>query len=94
MALELLWYFLNNLFFIDSFSLGCRKCRQRHVQNDVFNVLCQPSARFFHGAVSTDQYMVVLGGRTLDGSIDTSVFIYRFACNHWTNITSLIHTGN
>jgi hypothetical protein len=36
---------------------------------------------------------VTLGGYGADGGMETSIFIYRYACNHWTNITSLIHSG-
>jgi hypothetical protein len=58
-----------------------------------FVIMLQPTARYFHGSVSTDQYMVTMGGYNADGGMETSIFIYRYACNHWTNITSVIQSG-
>ena len=50
-------------------------------------ILLQQSERYFHTAVSTENYMLVLGGRTSVKGYDNSVLAYRYKCNHWTNLS-------
>ncbi len=62
-------------------------CRNRIYKNQS-NCSFQQIPRYFHTAVSTKNYMVVLGGRTSQKEYDDSVLVYRYKCNHWTDLSA------
>lgn len=63
----------------------------KYISNDFIaddKISLQPIERYFHAAVATDDYMIVLGGRTSLKDYDSSVLAYRYNCNHWTDLTT------
>uniref|UniRef100_A0A0L8GCI5 EGF-like domain-containing protein n=1 Tax=Octopus bimaculoides TaxID=37653 RepID=A0A0L8GCI5_OCTBM len=43
--------------------------------------------RMFHVAVNTRNYMLLIGGRTIDRSPIKDILLYHFKCNTWQNIS-------
>jgi hypothetical protein len=48
----------------------------------------QPQPRFFHTSLTTEDFLLVMGGRTMDSAYDDSALIYRYQCNQWINLKS------
>ena len=47
----------------------------------------RPEPRYLHSAVSTELYMIIIGGRTNESNIITnSVFAYIYRCNKWISL--------
>lgn len=46
-----------------------------------------PRARFLHSAISTDDYMLIYGGRTLPENSTDSLIAYVYKCNMWIRLT-------
>lgn len=46
-----------------------------------------PRARFLHSAISTDNYMVIHGGRTHPENSSDSLIAYVYKCNMWVRLT-------
>ncbi|XP_063223363.1 multiple epidermal growth factor-like domains protein 8 [Bacillus rossius redtenbacheri] len=47
-----------------------------------------PRARFLHSAVSTDDFMLIYGGRTHPRNASDVLVAYVYACNQWVRLTS------
>ncbi|BES89065.1 Plexin repeat [Nesidiocoris tenuis] len=47
-----------------------------------------PRARFLHSAVTTNDYMLVFGGKTESGAGPESLVAYLYRCNHWIRLLS------
>lgn len=47
-----------------------------------------PQPRFLHSAITTDNYMLVYGGRMRNWNFTNSFFAYSYNCSQWINITS------
>ncbi|XP_060517960.1 multiple epidermal growth factor-like domains protein 8 isoform X2 [Cylas formicarius] len=45
-----------------------------------------PKPRFFHTAVTTDHYMLVLGGRIYPWNITDTLYVFSYSCNQWINL--------
>ncbi|ENN77377.1 hypothetical protein YQE_06202, partial [Dendroctonus ponderosae] len=45
-----------------------------------------PKPRFFHSAVTTDHYMLVLGGRIYPWNVTDALYAFSFSCNQWINL--------
>lgn len=45
-----------------------------------------PRARYFHSAVTTDQYMIVYGGRTYPYNQTDVLNAYVYQCNQWIRL--------
>ncbi|XP_015121638.1 multiple epidermal growth factor-like domains protein 8 [Diachasma alloeum] len=45
-----------------------------------------PQARFLHSAVTTDEYMVIFGGRQNPHNTSDSLIAYKYACNLWIRL--------
>ncbi|XP_073988408.1 multiple EGF like domains 8 isoform X2 [Rhodnius prolixus] len=45
-----------------------------------------PEGRFLHSAVTTDDYMLIFGGRTESSSTPEPLVAYSYACNHWIKL--------
>lgn len=52
------------------------------------SVCCQPQPRLLHTAVSTDEYMLVFGGRSITPTTHDSLIAYSYACNQWIRLLS------
>ncbi|KAJ8978062.1 hypothetical protein NQ317_015869 [Molorchus minor] len=48
----------------------------------------EPQPRFFHSSVTTDNYMIVLGGRTYPWNITDTFYAYSYNCHQWINLVS------
>lgn len=46
-----------------------------------------PRARYFHSAVTTDQYMIIYGGRTYPYNYSDALNAYVYQCNQWIRLT-------
>lgn len=46
-----------------------------------------PRARYFHSAVTTDQYMIVYGGRTHPYNQSDVLNAYVYQCNQWIRLS-------
>lgn len=46
-----------------------------------------PRARFLHSAISTDNYMLIYGGRTQPENSSDSLIAYVYKCNMWIRLT-------
>ncbi|XP_065078697.1 multiple epidermal growth factor-like domains protein 8 [Ochlerotatus camptorhynchus] len=54
-----------------------------------------PQARYLHSAVTTDNYMLVFGGRTHPGSEGDAIVAYVYKCNQWIKLSGDIEViGN
>ncbi|XP_066249619.1 multiple epidermal growth factor-like domains protein 8 isoform X2 [Euwallacea similis] len=49
-----------------------------------------PKPRFFHSAVSIDQYMLVLGGRIYPWNATDAVYAFSYTCNQWINLMTSV----
>ncbi|XP_054283597.1 multiple epidermal growth factor-like domains protein 8 [Macrosteles quadrilineatus] len=47
-----------------------------------------PQPRLLHTAVSTDEYMLVFGGRSITPTTHDSLIAYSYACNQWIRLLS------
>ncbi|XP_014282328.1 multiple epidermal growth factor-like domains protein 8 [Halyomorpha halys] len=47
-----------------------------------------PRGRFLHSAITTDDYMLIFGGRTEMPSIPEPLVAYSYACNHWIKLSA------
>ncbi|KAK0091776.1 hypothetical protein PV326_002712 [Microctonus aethiopoides] len=45
-----------------------------------------PQARFLHSAVTTEEYMVIFGGRQNPHNTSDSLIAYKYACNLWIRL--------
>ncbi|KYM76277.1 Multiple epidermal growth factor-like domains protein 8 [Atta colombica] len=45
-----------------------------------------PQARFLHSAVTTDEYMVIFGGRQNPHNTSDSLIAYKYSCNLWIRL--------
>lgn len=45
-----------------------------------------PRARFLHSAITTDDYMIVFGGRTNPHNTTDSLMAYSYICNYWIRL--------
>ncbi|XP_046588912.1 multiple epidermal growth factor-like domains protein 8 isoform X1 [Neodiprion lecontei] len=45
-----------------------------------------PQARFLHSAVTTDEYMVIFGGRQYPRNTTDSLIAYKYSCNLWIRL--------
>uniref|UniRef100_A0A146L5D8 Multiple epidermal growth factor-like domains protein 8 n=2 Tax=Lygus hesperus TaxID=30085 RepID=A0A146L5D8_LYGHE len=45
-----------------------------------------PKARFLHSAVTTNDYMLIFGGRTESGAGPDPLVAYIYSCNHWVKL--------
>ncbi|XP_015608730.1 multiple epidermal growth factor-like domains protein 8 isoform X2 [Cephus cinctus] len=45
-----------------------------------------PQARFLHSAVTTDEYMVIFGGRQNPHNTTDSLIAYKYSCNLWIRL--------
>jgi hypothetical protein len=50
------------------------------------NVFIQPRPRALHAAVSTDEYLLLFGGRTFPHNASDALVAYSYACNFWLRI--------
>lgn len=48
----------------------------------------QPQPRFLHTAVTTDEYLLVFGGRSVSTTTQDSLIAYSYACNQWIRLLS------
>ncbi|KAM7353309.1 multiple EGF like domains 8 isoform 1-T1 [Cochliomyia hominivorax] len=46
-----------------------------------------PRARYFHSAVTTDQYMIIYGGRNFPYNASDVLIAYVYNCNQWIRLT-------
>lgn len=46
-----------------------------------------PRARFLHSAISTENYMLIYGGRTMPENSTDSLIAYVYKCNMWIRLT-------
>lgn len=46
-----------------------------------------PRARFLHSAISTDNYMLIYGGRTMPENSSDTLIAYVYKCNMWIRLT-------
>ncbi|XP_055593040.1 multiple epidermal growth factor-like domains protein 8 [Uranotaenia lowii] len=46
-----------------------------------------PIARYLHSAVTTDNYMLVFGGRSQPGSVGDTIVAYVYKCNQWIRLS-------
>lgn len=51
----------------------------------IFTVYPQPQARYLHSAVTTDDYMLVFGGRS-HYNTSNSLIAYTYSCNQWLRL--------
>lgn len=51
-------------------------------------IFSRPIPRYFHSAISTENYMLIIGGRdgSKNGKILRNLFAYVFKCNLWINL--------
>nr|XP_023015346.1 multiple epidermal growth factor-like domains protein 8 [Leptinotarsa decemlineata] len=47
-----------------------------------------PRPRYFHSAVTTDDYMMLFGGRMYPWNITDTLYVYSYNCNKWMNLMS------
>ncbi|XP_050307632.1 multiple epidermal growth factor-like domains protein 8 [Anthonomus grandis grandis] len=47
-----------------------------------------PKPRFFHSAVTTDHYMLLLGGRIYPWNATDTLYAFSYSCNQWINLMS------
>ncbi|KAJ8956844.1 hypothetical protein NQ318_014258 [Aromia moschata] len=47
-----------------------------------------PRPRFFHSSVTTDNYMLVFGGRIYPWNISDTLYAFSYNCNQWLNLMS------
>ncbi|CAH0556746.1 unnamed protein product [Brassicogethes aeneus] len=45
-----------------------------------------PQPRAFHSAVTTDEYMLIMGGRLYPWNISDTLYAYSYSCNQWINL--------
>ncbi|XP_076271195.1 multiple EGF like domains 8 isoform X2 [Rhynchophorus ferrugineus] len=50
------------------------------------NIRNLPKPRFFHSAVTTDHYMLILGGRIYPWNISDTLYAFSYNCNQWINL--------
>ncbi|XP_022097491.1 multiple epidermal growth factor-like domains protein 8 [Acanthaster planci] len=50
----------------------------------------QPLPHIFHAAVTTTNYMVVLGGGTPTQNISNTLMAYHYLCNHWIDLSDFV----
>uniref|UniRef100_T1JFI7 Multiple epidermal growth factor-like domains protein 8 n=1 Tax=Strigamia maritima TaxID=126957 RepID=T1JFI7_STRMM len=43
--------------------------------------------RYMHSAVTMNEYMVIIGGRSKNGDLTDSILAYNYACNMWVELT-------
>jgi len=43
-----------------------------------------------HGAVTTNDYLVLVGGIGVSGSSVVQLSVYTYACNQWTDVAGLM----
>ena len=43
-----------------------------------------------HGAVTTDDYMVLIGGIGTSGSTVVQLYVYMYTCAQWTDVAALM----
>ena len=48
-------------------------------------------ASYMHGAVTTDELMVVVGGLGASGDSVSQLTVYQYHCRHWIDLTHLTH---
>lgn len=46
-----------------------------------------PRARFLHSAITTDNYMLIYGGRTMPENSSDLLIAYNYKCNQWIRLT-------
>ncbi|RZC40710.1 Kelch 3 domain containing protein [Asbolus verrucosus] len=56
--------------------------------NELGASLYLPRPRFFHSAVTTDNYMFIMGGRIFPWNISDTLYAYSYNCNQWINLMS------
>ncbi|XP_001814936.2 multiple epidermal growth factor-like domains protein 8 [Tribolium castaneum] len=56
--------------------------------NELGASLYLPRPRFFHSAVTTDNFMFVMGGRIFPWNISDTLYAYSYNCNRWINLMS------
>ena len=49
--------------------------------------LALPRARYLHAAVTTDDFMLVIGGQTEPFNSSDTLMAYSYACNLWINLS-------
>lgn len=76
----LLYLFLGK--FILIFLTYTYKSKQQNV------CIFQPQPRFLHTAVTTDEYLLVFGGRSVSTTTQDSLIAYSYACNQWIRLLS------
>ncbi|XP_023314938.1 multiple epidermal growth factor-like domains protein 8 isoform X2 [Trichogramma pretiosum] len=54
--------------------------------DDGFDSTALPQARFLHSAVTTDEYMVIFGGRQNPHNTTDSLIAYKYSCNLWIRL--------
>ena len=48
--------------------------------------LAMPRARYLHAAVTTEDYMLIIGGQTEPTNSSDTLMAYSYACNTWINL--------
>jgi N-acetylneuraminic acid mutarotase len=56
--------------------------------NELGASLYLPRPRFFHSAVTTDNFMFIMGGRIYPWNISDTLYAYSYNCNRWINLMS------
>ena len=77
--------FATDKFVVEIFNKNNAYCESRCIW------LCvQPAASYMHGAVSVDDYMVLVGGIGVLGTTVVQLCVFMYACSEWTDVTALM----
>lgn len=55
-------------------------------EDELTDVNLLPQARFLHSAVTTDEYMIIFGGRQNPYNTSDSLIAYKYSCNLWIRL--------
>lgn len=67
--------------------------------NDMGKIISQssspvrPQPRYLHSAITTDNYMLIYGGRMGNWNYTNSFFAYSYNCSQWINIINITSEG-
>jgi len=56
-------------------------------QNGVCACVFEPAASYLHGAVSTDEWLLIVGGVGVTGDTVARLSLYHYNCSYWTDLT-------
>uniref|UniRef100_A0A6P7FBW0 Multiple epidermal growth factor-like domains protein 8 n=1 Tax=Diabrotica virgifera virgifera TaxID=50390 RepID=A0A6P7FBW0_DIAVI len=56
--------------------------------NNLGSTLHWPRPRYFHSAITTEDYMIIMGGKIYPWNITDTLYAYSYNCNRWMNLMS------